>query len=77
MSSILINNLPPELYEFLKKEANKNSTEISELVINLLKKYFQKQIKKRKLSELKGLGKDIWKNIDIEKFIENERNLWS
>ncbi|MBI9037029.1 MAG: hypothetical protein JEY97_02745 [Bacteroidales bacterium] len=26
-----------------------------------------------KLTELNGLGSNIWKNIDIERYIENER----
>ena len=26
--------------------------------------------------ELKGLGKEIWKNIDVQKYIEEERNSW-
>ena len=28
------------------------------------------------LMDLKGLGKEIWTNVDVEKYINNERNLW-
>ena len=32
-----------------------------------------KKNKKVKLSDLKGLGNNIWKNINIDKYIESER----
>ncbi len=32
---------------------------------------------KPSLLELQGLGKEIWQNIDTEKFLETERNTWS
>ena len=32
--------------------------------------------KTRKLSELKGLGKEIWKGIDVEAYIRGERDSW-
>lgn len=28
---------------------------------------------KRKLSDLKGLGAEIWKDTDVEKYLQNER----
>ena len=32
-----------------------------------------KGIEKVKLSDLKGLGKNVWKGVNIEKYIESER----
>jgi len=32
-----------------------------------------KGIKKVKLSDLRGLGKNVWKGVNIEKYIESER----
>jgi hypothetical protein len=29
------------------------------------------------IMELKGLGKELWQGIDVEKYIEEERNSWS
>ncbi len=26
--------------------------------------------------ELEGLGKDTWKDVDVEKYIDDERNSW-
>ena len=31
---------------------------------------------KHNLTELRGLGKDIWQNRDIDSYIQNERALW-
>ena len=31
---------------------------------------------KHSIMELKGLGKEIWEGIDVEKYIEEERNSW-
>jgi hypothetical protein len=30
----------------------------------------------RSILELQGLGKEIWKDIDVEKYIEQERSSW-
>ena len=31
---------------------------------------------KHHITEFKGLGKEIWQKIDVEKYIEQERNSW-
>ena len=31
---------------------------------------------KHSIMELRGLGKEIWQRIDVEKYIEEERNSW-
>lgn len=31
---------------------------------------------KHSIMELKGLGKEIWEGIDVEKYIEEERSSW-
>jgi hypothetical protein len=28
------------------------------------------------ITELRGLGKEIWKGVDVEKYINEERNSW-
>ncbi len=32
--------------------------------------------RKHSIKELRGLGKEIWQSIDVEKYIEEERNSW-
>lgn len=31
---------------------------------------------KRSVMEFKGMGKEVWQGIDVEKYIEEERNSW-
>ena len=31
---------------------------------------------KRQLSELKGLGKELWQKVDVKKYLDVERNSW-
>ncbi len=35
-----------------------------------------KKIKKSSVKELKGLGKNIWENIDVEQYVKMERKSW-
>ena len=32
--------------------------------------------KSNKITDLKGLGKEIWKNVDVEEYIKKEREIW-
>ncbi len=50
--------------------------EVADFVGYLQQKLIQNKLettKETKLSEIKGIGADLWKNIDVEKFIETER----
>jgi hypothetical protein len=31
---------------------------------------------KHRITEFKGLGKELWQGIDVEKYIDEERNSW-
>jgi hypothetical protein len=33
-------------------------------------------IRKHSIRELRGLGKETWQGIDVEEYIEEERNSW-
>jgi hypothetical protein len=32
---------------------------------------------KHSIMELRGLGKELWKGVDVEKYINEERNSWN
>ena len=32
--------------------------------------------RRRSLRELKGLGKDLWRSVDVDKYIREERRSW-
>ena len=33
--------------------------------------------KTRRITELKGLGKEIWQDIDVQKYVDEERDSWN
>jgi DNA-binding HxlR family transcriptional regulator len=35
------------------------------------------QVKSRSILELKGKGKDIWKGLNVKKYIDEERSSWN
>ena len=36
----------------------------------------KKPLKKRKLKELKGLGKELWKKVEVGEYLNSERDSW-
>jgi len=32
---------------------------------------------RRSILEIQGMGKDVWKNIDAQKYVDKERDSWS
>lgn len=47
--------------------------QVAEKILSMIKTKDKKQKSHVKLTDLKGLGSDIWKNIDIDNYIDNER----
>jgi len=47
-----------------------------ELLTAKIKKQLQATSGKHKISELDGLGVEIWKEIETEQYIKKERNSW-
>ncbi len=52
--------------------------DILEHLINSLKLDLNKAAfaKTRRISELKGVGAEIWKNLDVESYLKKERSEW-
>lgn len=45
---------------------------------SILKKKLEESVQKsHKLTELEGLGSEVWRNIDVEEYIDKERDGWS
>ena len=45
-------------------------------IINTGDELIIKKNKKRDITEIKGLGKHLWRNLKIEEYINKERNSW-
>ena len=48
---------------------------LEEMAILIRKKTIKNQ--SRSILELKGKGKDIWKGLDVQKYIDEERSSWN
>lgn len=53
-----------------------NETELEQLLIALENLKKPHDLKKAKITGLEGLGKEIWKSIDVDKYIRNQRDEW-
>ncbi len=47
---------------------------LEELIVDLRQRLEGQQY--HSIMELKGLGKELWEGIDVEKYIEEERSSW-
>lgn len=54
-----------------EQEREKLLKELSQLV------HHQKESGKRNISELRGLGKEIWQGMDAQTYIDKERASWN
>ncbi len=60
------------LREIKKLEVEEQIKLLEELIFML-----ESKMKKRSILELKGLGRDVWEAVDVEKYIESERSSWN
>jgi len=57
---------------------SKNKFEILEKLVILIKTGIRKKSAyKCSLLDLEGLGRELWKNVDIRKYINTERDSWN
>jgi hypothetical protein len=62
----------------IKNLKREEKLEVLEIVVNSLKDDLSRSKRKHhSLIELKGLGKDIWKDVDVEQYIDSERDSWN
>jgi hypothetical protein len=50
--------------------------EILEKLVRLLREPAKKSKKKSSLLQLEGLGKEIWQDVKVDEYIDQERNSW-
>jgi hypothetical protein len=66
-------------YEEVLDQARKLSLVDQARLVETLSKLVQARIQawpKHSILELEGMGKELWRGIDVEKYIEEERNSW-
>jgi hypothetical protein len=50
--------------------------DILEKLVRLLKEPVKKSKKKYSLLQLEGLGKEIWQDVNVDEYIDQERDSW-
>lgn len=75
MAVLNIKNLPDALYKKLQARAKREHRSVAQEVTHLLSVALE-TAKPLSILELKGLGKEHWREIDAAKHVERERASW-
>jgi plasmid stability protein len=70
-----IKNLPDALYRKLRAHAKRERRSVAQEVTRLLSEALESP-KRLSILELKGLGKEHWKEIDASGHVRKERAAW-
>ncbi|WP_456473927.1 hypothetical protein [Candidatus Pyrohabitans sp.] len=60
------------LREIRKMKVEEQIKLMEELILML-----KKGVKRRSVRELKGLGREVWRGVNVEEYIEGERSSWN
>ena len=75
MAILNIKNLPDALYRKLQARAKRERRSVAQEVTHLLSEALE-TAKPLSILELKGLGKEHWRELDAVKHVERERASW-
>jgi plasmid stability protein len=74
MATLNIKSFPERLYEALRERAKRRHRSLAQEVIHLLER--EVQAEPRSLLELRGLGREVWRGVEAERFVAEERASW-
>lgn len=75
MATLNIKNFPDQLYERLQSLAEGERRSVAQEVVYLLEQAMEVR-EPLSILELRGLGKEYWKDIDPASHVEAERESW-
>lgn len=75
MATLNIKNFPDALYERLQERAELEHRSVAQQVIHLLEEAAGTP-KLHSILELRGLGQELWKEIDPVEHVRAERDSW-
>lgn len=75
MATLNIKNFPEALYGRLQSQAERERRSLSQEVIHLLSRAVEEP-EVTSILELQGLGKDLWRRLDVDRYLEEERRSW-
>lgn len=75
MATLNVKEFPQALYKRLQKHAERARRSLSQHVIHLLAEAV-KRPSRHSILELRGLGKELWSELDAAEYVDSERNSW-
>lgn len=75
MATLNVKNLPDALYRKLKARAKRERRSVAQEVTVLLAQALE-PAPPVSILELRGLGKELWKDVDAASHVKNERDAW-
>jgi plasmid stability protein len=75
MATLNIKNLPDPLYAKLKARAKRQRRSVAQEVTQLLAEALEPPAR-LSILELRGLGKELWRELDAADHVERERSSW-
>ncbi|MFQ5789829.1 MAG: hypothetical protein ACE5JI_05060 [Acidobacteriota bacterium] len=75
MATLNIKNVPDKLYARLKARARKERRSLAQEVLRILNEATARR-EPVSILELRGLGKEIWKDVDAALHVDEERRSW-
>ncbi len=74
MPSLNIQDFPEDLHERLRRRAEAERRPVEEVVIRLLEQHLTSPM--HSILELRGLGRELWRDADASQHVEQERRSW-
>lgn len=75
MATLNIKGFPDELYDQLKEDAERAHRSVAKQATYLLEQAIQRR-RRASLGRLRGLGKELWADIDAVEHVRRERESW-
>lgn len=75
MAVLNVKSVPDKLYRKLQARAKRERRSVAQEVIEILDQALNEP-PRLSIMDLQGLGKDIWRDINSDQYIEAERRAW-
>jgi plasmid stability protein len=75
MATLNIKHLPDALYRKLKARAKRERRSVAQEVTVLLTQALEPP-ETLSILELRGLGKELWRDVDAASYVQDERSAW-
>ena len=75
MAVLNVKKVPDKLYRALQRRAEQDRRSVAQEVLYVLSRYLQTPAR-HSIVELRGLGKELWKGIRVDRYLKAERDAW-